>query len=153
MITGIVPPSPRGKAFGVVKENMKYNGNRQLTPLAQNLRRNMTREEKHLWYDFLKSHPENFRRQKVKGDYILDFYSHQVKLAVELDGEQHYDDLREKDEKRTAYLNSLGISVLRFSNDEIRNDFDATCEQINLFIQKLKFYRTVINESPLDRHS
>ena len=112
----------------------------------------MTREEKHLWYDFLKSHPAKFRRQKVLGDYILDFYSHRAKLAIELDGEQHYDKLKEKDEKRTAYLNSLGISVLRFSNDEIKNYFDEICQHINMFTQKLKYCQTVINESPLDRH-
>ena len=146
--------APRGKAVPIIKVSiMKYNGNKTLTPLAQNLRKNMTPEERHLWYDFLREHPAGFRRQKVFGDYILDFYSNQLRLAIELDGEQHCaDEQLKKDVQRTEYLNSLGVSVLRFSNYEIDNYFIEICQHINRFINKLKSTRTVINESPFDRN-
>ena len=91
----------------------------------------MTKEENHLWYDFLKLLPLNFNHQKVLGKYIADFYCASKKIVIELDGSQHYDDENKKyDVLRDQYLKSLGITVLRYSNLDIHNDFDAVCRDI-----------------------
>ena len=71
---------------------MQSKHNKQLVPLAKHLRKEMTKEERHLWYDFLCSYPVRFSRQKVLGKYIADFYSAEAKLVIELDGSQHYED-------------------------------------------------------------
>ena len=93
----------------------------------------MTKEERHLWYDFLRDYPAKFYKQKIVGDYILDFYCEQAKLAVELDGSQHFEEDGQKyDRQRTEYLESLGIQVLRFSNDDIKQNFRGVCEAIHL---------------------
>ena len=92
---------------------------------AQRLRREMTREERHLWYDFLKTYPVQFKRQQIVGKYIADFYCFQAKLIVELDGSQHCEpEKMAYDRERTAYLEEKGFLVLRYSNlDVIRNFF------------------------------
>ncbi len=108
----------------------KFN-NKQLTGNSQNLRKNMTKEERHLWYDFLKQLPQTFHRQKVIDKYIVDFYCASKKLVIELDGSQHYKvHGKESDEKRDSDLNAFGIKVLRFSNYDINNHFNAVCEEI-----------------------
>ena len=86
----------------------------------------MTKEERHLWYDFLRSYPVRFSRQKVLGYYIADFYSAQAKIIIELDGSQHYaDDQRAKDEERTAFLEGYGLKVIRIPNIEVNRNFDG----------------------------
>ena len=106
--------------------------NEALKPRAQRLRREMTRQERHLWYDFLKTYPAMFRRQKSFGNYIADFYCASAKLVVEIDGSQHYEPVgRESDERRNRYLMGLGLSVLRFSNYEVDCHFDGVCAQID----------------------
>lgn len=111
--------------------------NYKLTPKAQYLRKNMTKEERKLWYEYLHSYPLRFRRQVTFGNYILDLYCAAAKLAVELDGSQHYDpDEQRYDEKRTAYLNGLGIEVLRFSNLDVLQNFRGVCQAIDLAIRK-----------------
>lgn len=106
--------------------------NAKLTQRAQELRKNATPEERHLWYDFLKDHPTPFRRQYVIESYIVDFYCPSAKLAIELDGVQHGTDAAlEYDKERSAFLQSFGIDVLRFQNSEIRKNFDAVCACIN----------------------
>ena len=91
----------------------------------------MTREEKHLWYDFLKPLPIQFRRQKVIGNYIVDFYCSAAKLVIELDGSQHYNnDMLEYDKQRDAFLNNNGIEVLRYSNLDVNRYFTNICEDI-----------------------
>ena len=98
--------------------NKKHNPN--LTGNAQRLRREMTKEERHLWYDFLKRLPVTFHRQKVIGRYIVDFYCASAKLVIELDGSQHYEtENMEADAVRDEYLNSLGLTVKRYSNRDI----------------------------------
>ena len=109
----------------------------------------MTKEEKHLWYDFLRMHPARFRKQKIIGSYIVDFYSPSEKLAIEIDGEHHYSTHLWYDNKRTDYINKRGISVLRFSNSDINNNFDGVCQYINEYI--MKNHLKTINDSPLDR--
>ena len=92
----------------------------------------MTKEERHLWYDFLNKYPVQFNRQKVIGSYIVDFYCHKAKLIVELDGSQHYDyGVIENDKRRTKYLNGLGLVVLRIPNNEIWDSFPSVCESID----------------------
>ncbi len=91
----------------------------------------MTKEERHLWYDFLKGLPVTFNRQKVIGNYIADFYCASSKLIIELDGSQHYEEKGvESDKKRDEYFNSLGLVVLRYSNEDINRHFDSVCEDI-----------------------
>ena len=115
--------------------NNKNNPN--LTNLSQNLRKNMTKEERHLWYDFLKTLPVTVNRQKVIGNYIVDFYCAKANIAIELDGSQHYFEKGlQKDTARDEYLNSLGIKVLRYSNLDIKKNFNGVCEDILRHISK-----------------
>ena len=105
--------------------------NKALTAHSQALRRNMTKEERHLWYDFLKSLPYAFRRQKTIGPYIVDFYCSSAKLVVELDGSQHFESQQQKyDQERDHYLSSLGLTVLRYTNLEITQNFNGVCQHI-----------------------
>ena len=98
---------------------------------AQNLRKNMTKEEAHLWYQCLCCAKYRFRRQYVIGNYIVDFYCHQVKLVVELDGSHHCTpEEKEYDQKRTAYLETQGLKVVRFSNLDVMRRFRDVCETI-----------------------
>ncbi len=91
----------------------------------------MTKQEKHLWYDFLKKLPITVNRQKVIGDYIVDFYCVTEKLVIELDGAQHYDkEGLKKDLIRDEYMKSLGLTVLRYTNADINNNFDNVCRDI-----------------------
>lgn len=105
--------------------NDKLSGN------AKSLRKNMTKEERHLWYDFLKPLPLMVHRQKVIGPYIVDFYIAGAKLVIELDGSQHYEvEGQLADRNRDAYLRSLGLQVLRYSNLDINQNFRGVCEDI-----------------------
>lgn len=111
--------------------------NKQLVPLAKRLRKAMTREERHLWYDFLRSYPVRFSRQKVLGQYVVDFYSAEAKIVIELDGSQHYsvDNMR-NDEERTAFLENYGLRVIRIPNNEINGNFDGVCEYIDTEVKQ-----------------
>ena len=109
--------------------------NSKLTKHAQNLRKNMTKEERRLWYEYLHDYPLRFRRQVTFGNYIVDFYCSAARLAVELDGSQHYEPAEQYyDERRTAYLNSLGIYVLRISNLDVLNNLRGVCQQIDITV-------------------
>ncbi|MBO5271048.1 MAG: endonuclease domain-containing protein [Clostridia bacterium] len=110
---------------------MIYNYNKNNVHLAKELRKNMTPEEKHLWYDFLKRLPFNVRCQHNIGNYIVDFYIAEKKLVIEVDGIQHTSpEHREADEQRDRALTTWGISVLRYSNDSIRNNFSIVVTDI-----------------------
>ncbi len=110
---------------------MNKTNNPKLKPFAQKLRRDMTKEERHLWYDFLKDLPITVNRQKVIGNYIADFYCANAKLIIEIDGTQHYEDEGIKsDKKRDEFFKELGIKVLRYSNEDVNNNFDGVCEDI-----------------------
>ena len=116
---------------------MKYNHNKNIVPLAKELRKNMTPEEKHLWYDLLRTYPVKFSRQKVIGNYIVDFYCAKANLVIELDGSHHgLEKETEKDEKRTEYLESLGLEVVRIPNYEIRDNFLYVCRYIDSLVEK-----------------
>ena len=110
---------------------MNQTNNAKLTGISKYLRKNMTKEERHLWYDFLKTLPATVNRQKVIGNYIVDFYIASSKIVIELDGSQHYKSkVIENDMKRDKFLNSLGIKVLRYSNSDINQRFESVCEDI-----------------------
>ena len=114
--------------------NEQYNS--KLTSNAKGLRKNMTKEERHLWYDCLKLLPVTVHRQKVMGKYIVDFYIASVKLVIELDGSQHYEEEgKRKDEARDAYLRGIGCSILRYSNADINQRFRIVCEDIYNHLQ------------------
>ena len=111
---------------------MQSKHNKQLVPLAKQLRKEMTKEERHLWYDYLRTHPVRFSRQKVLGKYIADFYSAEAKLVIELDGSQHYEDGNAKqDVVRTAFLEGYGLTVIRIPNNEVSRNFRGVCEYID----------------------
>ena len=102
--------------------------NPKLIKNAQMLRKNMTKEERHLWYDFLKGLPVTENSQKVIGKYIADFYIASFKIVIELDGYRHFeDDGIIKDCNRDDYLKELGFKVLRYSNLDINQKFDEVC--------------------------
>ena len=114
---------------------MERNG--KLTKNARTLRKTMTKEESHLWYQFLCCYKPRFHRQHVIGNYIADFYCHEAKLVVELDGSQHTDPGKmEYDSKRTEYLRSQGLLVLRFSNLDVMRRFRDVCEAIDLAVKQ-----------------
>ena len=104
---------------------------KKLVSNARILRKNMTPEEKHLWYDFLKRLPYNVRRQHNIENYIVDFYIAEKKIVIEVDGRQHLlPEHKEADKQRDATMSSWGIVVLRYLNDSIRNNFNAVTEDI-----------------------
>ena len=106
--------------------------------LARNLRKNMTPWERKLWYCFLKGYPVKFNRQKAIGSYIVDFYCPKAKLAVELDGSGHYqEESQKKDRVRTEELESMGLTVIRFSNLDVDKNFYGVCSVIDEMIKKM----------------
>ena len=116
---------------------MQKKHNKQLVPLAKHLRKNMTKEERHLWYDFLRNHPVRFSRQKILGKYIADFYSAEANLVIELDGSQHYEDsVIMQDAERTAFIQAYGLKVIRIPNNEISKNFRGVCEYIDAEVRQ-----------------
>ena len=107
--------------------SFRYNGNN--IPLAQDLRKNATPQEKHLWYDFLSDYPVRFQRQKAIGNFIVDFYCHEAKLVIEIDGHDHFTSKgRQHDQLRSNQLHKkFGLRVLRFSNSDVDDHFEDVC--------------------------
>ena len=109
--------------------SLEYNKN--LIPRAKELRKNATPQENELWYKFLRTYPIRFQRQKTIGQFIVDFYCHQAKLAIELDGSQHFTpEGITHDAARTAAIETFGVEVLRFTNHDVDAHFSAVCQQI-----------------------
>ncbi len=116
---------------------MERKHNSSLTENARTLRKNMTKEERHLWYDFLKAYPVRFLRQKVIDNYIVDFYCHQARLIIELDGSQHYEkDAMIKDKIRTERIEDRNLTVVRIPNNEINKNFYGVCEYIDMCVKQ-----------------
>ena len=110
---------------------LNQTNNPQLRKNAQKLRREMTKEERRLWYDFLKQLPLTVNRQKVIGRYIVDVCCASAKLVIELDGSQHYEsEGTASDWERDYALNQLGITVVRYSNSDINRNFDGVCADL-----------------------
>ena len=105
---------------------------------SQELRKNATKEENHLWYDFLRTYPCQFRRQVPFGNYIVDFFCEKARLAIELDGSQHYEeDGLAYDEKRTNYLTQVEhVHVIRFTNLDIKMNFEGVCTAIDTEVKQ-----------------
>lgn len=115
--------------------NRKHNSD--LTTNARALRKNMTKEERHLWYDFLKNYPVRFLRQKVIDNYIVDFYCHSARLIIELDGAQHYDEKGlQKDRIRTERIEMRNLTVIRIPNNEINRNFEGVCDYIDNIVRE-----------------
>ena len=111
--------------------------NNKLLNVARILRRNLTRPEKHLWYDFLRDYPVKIYKQRIIDNFIADFYCHSARLIIELDGSQHYTNHgKANDKARTEILERYGIRVLRFSNKDIDEKFDGVCQMIDKVINE-----------------
>ena len=128
---------------------MNRTNNPNLTANARELRKSMTKEERHLWYDFLKPLPFTFNRQKVIGCYIVDFYCAAAKLVIELDGSQHYESAgKAADQRRDHDLNQLGLTVLRYSNLEINRNFEGVCSDILRHLDTSSVTASAVPPSP-----
>ena len=118
---------------------MQKKCNEELAWNAKTLRRDMTNEEKRLWYCFLKNYPLHFYKQKILGYYIADFYCAKANLVIELDGSQHFTEIGiEKDTERTEFLQRFGITVIRIPNGEIDKNFAGVCTYIDNYIKKVQ---------------
>ena len=116
---------------------MERKHNPSLTRNARMLRKNMTKEERRLWYDFLKGYPVRFLRQKVIDNYIVDFYCNQARLIIELDGSQHHEKVGMlKDKIRTEKIENRNLTVLRIPNNEINENFYGVCEYIDMYVKE-----------------
>ena len=97
----------------------------------------MTKEENHLWYDFLRTYPIRFLRQKVLGKYIADFYCAEARLVIELDGSGHYtEEGKQHDSERTAFLEGYGLKIIRIPNCEIHKNFRGVCAYIDHLVKQ-----------------
>lgn len=119
-------------------ENLHHHANPSTYEIARILRQRETKAEEILWLLLRNRNAGNmkFRRQHAFEDFVLDFYCHEAKLAIEADGRIHDDPtIMEYDDMRTKRLNDCGITVLRFTNDEIENNSTSVLDAI---IQWLK---------------
>ena len=119
-----------------MRENNFLPRNKELKPPSRELRTDSTKQENHLWYDFLRDFRPRFTRQRIINNYILDFYCHEAALAVELDGSQHHEkEAVDYDKARTEYLNGLEIEVLRFDNRDVDGNFVGVCGTIKMAVE------------------
>ena len=116
-------------------------------PHSSQLRNEPTPQERHLWYDFLRTASLRWNRQRIIGEYIVDFFCRKADLVVELDGCQHYDEhgLIEYDQERTAFLEALGLKVLRFTNTEVEKEFAEVCRLIEAEVEQ-----RLLSQTPQD---
>lgn len=114
----------------------KMPKNCRLLENARTLRREMTPQERKVWYLFLKDYPVKIYKQRIIGEYIVDFYCSSAKLVIELDGSQHFDEAGMRyDQNRTKYLRSLGLEVVRYSNADVNERFRDVCDSIDYLIR------------------
>ena len=114
---------------------MRIPKSKNLLHHARSLRREMTPQERKLWYLYLQKYPVKIYKQRIIGPYIVDFYCASANLVIKIDGSQHYDDEgKAYDAARSQYLNELGLRVVRYSNADINARFDRVCESIHLLI-------------------
>ena len=103
----------------------------ELIPFAKKLRADMTPQERRLWYCFLREYPIRFQRQKAIKSFIADFYCHKARLIVEIDGSQHYtEEGIAYDRERTDIQKEYNLEVIRFSNNDIDDNFEGVCYMI-----------------------
>ena len=132
------PQGGRWHGKAVMDEREKRKMHPEIKAFSQKLRREATPEERRLWYEFLKQHPVQFRRQVPFGPYILDFYCAQARLGIELDGAQHYEkDALEYDQMRSHFLQTnFQIEVLRFTNLDVKQNFEGVCLTIRRAVER-----------------
>jgi len=121
-----------------MKKQMFYSASALIFQRAKELRNHPTDAERILWM-YLRTSPRGykFRRQHPAGNYILDFYCHALKIAIEVDGAIHNKEkIQEADRKRQKNLEADGIYVIRFSNKDVMTNIDCVNEQINIAIDK-----------------
>ena len=115
---------------------LPYNGKN--VSLARKNRKNSTKQENRLWYDFLRTYPVKFRRQQPIDNYIADFYCREARLVIEVDGIQHESEEGQKrDAVRTEVLERYGWKVIRIPNRYIDNDFFGVCKYLDRTIQEI----------------
>ena len=118
-------------------EQTPLKKNNKLLNVAKILRRNMTRQEQHLWYDFLRYYPVKIYKQRIIDHFIADFYCHSARLVIELDSSQHYTNRgKTHDSARTEILERYGICVLKFSNKDVDDNFEGVCRMIDRVINE-----------------
>ena len=121
---------------------MSYTKKNKLLPYARQLRREMTPQEKKLWFGFLRDYPVKFYKQRIIEHCIVDFYCYAAKLVLEIDGKQHYqEEGLASDAERTAMLEKHGLKVLRFANAEVDAHFDDVCQRISEEVERRKIGR------------
>ncbi len=121
-----------------MKQPMHLRYNKNIMNNARELRRQATDEENKLWYQFLRNYPIRFMRQRIIDNYILDFYCAKYRLAIELDGSQHFTENGiGQDHARTELLNAYGVTVIRFTNWQVREEFNAVCKAIDTKVKEL----------------
>ncbi len=120
------------------EKDYSYTGyNNKLKERARHLRKNMTEQERRLWFCFLKNYPVKFVSQRPIGKYIADFYCSKANLVIELDGSQHYtDEGLDYDENRTYVMNQFGVEVIRFSNYDVDTNFEGVCIRIDRIVSE-----------------
>lgn len=119
-----------------MKETTVIKNNKML-PVARRLRREMTPQEKTLWYQFLRSYPVKIYKQRIIESFVVDFYCAEARLVIELDGSQHYTEQgKAYDEERSSIMEGYGVEVLRFTNLEVDREFDEVCERIDARIKQ-----------------
>ena len=110
---------------------------KELIPRAKELRKDATKAENHLWYDFLSTYPVRFQRQKTIKGFIADFYCFEAKLIIELDGKHHFTEQgRLYDKERSELLSEYDLKVLRIPNRDVEYNFDAVCEMIDNVVKE-----------------
>lgn len=134
-IGGVKHYNPYGILIAIIKLMQRYYANKNIQN-ARLLRRDMTPQERKLWYLYLRTYKPRIYRQRPVGKYILDFYCAKAKVAIEIDGGQHYDesDQEKYDAKRTKYLNDQNIKVIRIPNNQIDGNLTGVCEYIDRVI-------------------
>ena len=110
--------------------------NAKLVPIAKNNRKNMTPQEWNLWYFYLRNHRLKWYRQRIIDRFIVDFYCHAAKLVIEIDGKQHYTEQGiAYDTERTQVLRGYGLKVLRYTNQQLVDNFQEVCWDIERNLQ------------------
>ena len=123
------------KNRGLITTGFHLPYNASLISRAKEMRRNMTNAEKKLWKDYLRNFKYRVLRQRLIDHYIVDFYCAKLKLVIEVDGGVHNNKIqKEYDKQRTIFLNTYGLTVIRFKNEEIQNDFEKVCKKIQSFL-------------------
>ena len=125
---------PRQKSLLYTEFHLPYNP--QLVERAKELRKNMTPAEKKLWNDYLKTFKFRVLRQRPVDNFIVDFYCANLKLVIEVDGDSHFtNEAKDYDAERTQILEGYGLKVIRFTNEDVLNNFEGVCQQIEELIR------------------